>query len=233
MNTDKLNQKIAKANKKFTKAEKKQERGVKRKLSSLALKDLKLKVEEERRETYSLISQKLKYTNSEYKELARTQVSKYSRNLSFKKYKESAGLVISAINSFSGFLYPNGHIYCEGTFSFKTSFSKIIEPLFFNQVYPKRMEGTIDALGNVSLRVVQFGWALFNTMPEEFTSRIEENGKITITTKTRSSDVAGSHRSIIHKIISSFAFESTAVLQEFMETRNRLHELIEQERATL
>lgn len=232
MTIEKLNHKIRKANKKFCKAEKELDKNIRRKVSPLLLKEIKQKVAKEKRFTYSLISQKLEQTNEEYRALASTQNSRFSKNIDFKKYKESVGLIINAVNSFSGFLNPNGHIYCNGDFTLKTSFFKIIEPVFFQMVYPKIMKGKIDCLGNVSLKVEKYGWAFFKTMPEEFSSTIEE-GKITITTRKRSSDFKQGDKGVVRKIISSFSFPSEAEHNSFLEAKSKLHSFIEKERFKL
>lgn len=233
MTLERLNQKIIKANKKLVKAERELEKSIKRRITPLALKDVKQKVAEERRATYLLISKKLELTNEDYRNLAKSQNCKYLNGLTFKKYKESAGIFISAVNVFKGFINTNGRFYCEGDYSIRAPFISVVSPLLFSLLYPSRMEGNIDCLGNISLKVVSYGFALFNTMPEEFEAEVSEDGFIRIITKKRPSDFFQNHRYIIHKIVSSFAFDSETESAQFFDTRGELIKLVEEERARL
>ena len=233
MKLEKLNRGIIKANKKLCKVERKLEKEVKAKNASLRLKDIKLEVAKERRILYSRISKKLELTSEPYRALGESQFEKLSGSLDFKKYKESFSLVFNAINCFTGFMNVNGHFYCEGDFTLKTSILKIIEPLFAKYAYPSKMEGQIDYLGNVFVKVTKYKWSFFNTMPEEFVANVLRDGTITIQTTNRSNDFVRGHKGVVHKIISSLAFSTNEESQAFFRTREKLTELIEVERAKL
>lgn len=230
---DKLNKKIARANKKLLKAETELKKATSENLRGLVMKDRKQLVAKEQRTTFALLSQKLEIRNEEYRQKARSQHSLFAQNLEFKNHKESYGVIVNAVNAFTGFVNVNGHMYCEGGFTFKTKIHRIILPILAKYVYPKRIEGGIDALGNISLKVTKYGWAIFKTMPEDFTATISELGSIAITTQKRSTDLLFSNNSTIHKIISSFAFKSHEELGAFMSTKKELITLVEQERAKL
>lgn len=233
MNMDKLNKKIVRANKKLLKAENELKKATSQNLGGLVMKERKQTVAKEQRNTFALLSQKLEAISEEYRTKAQTQYVLFAQNLEFKKHKEAYGVAINAVNAFTGFVNVNGHMYCEGGFTFKTKISRIILPVFAKYVYPKRIEGSINALGNISLTVTRYGWALFKTMPEDFTATISESGSIIITTQNRSSDFIFNNNSTIHKIISSFAFKSHEELDAFMSTKKELTKLIEQERKKL
>ena len=109
----------------------------------------------------------------------------------------------------------------------------LIAPLFFSLAYPKTMKGRIDCLGNISLEVDSFGFALFRTMPEEFDAELSDDGTLQVFTKKRSSDFLQNHRYLIHKIASSFAFSSPKELERFLETKDELMKMIEEERSIL
>ena len=115
----------------------------------------------------------------------------------------------------------------------KSSFIGVITPLFFNFVYPKKMEGSIDCLGNISVKVVSYSLAIFKTMPEEFYAEVSGDGTIVITTQKRSADYIQNHKRTIHKIISSLAFDSEIEMTAFFDTKKKLLPFIEEERGKL
>ena len=233
MTLEKLNREIRKANKKLIKAEASLDKSIRRRISPLALKDIKQEVVNKRRITNLLISKKLEMTNEEYRMLSQSQRSRFAKSLTFKKYKESASLIISTVNVFDGFLSSNGHLYCEGNFTLRASFISVISPLLFSFVYPIRMEGNIDGLGNISVKVVRYGLAFFKTMPEEFFAEVSKEGRIIINTQKRSSDFIQGHKRMVHRVISSFAFGSETEMACFFETKKELLHFVEEERSRL
>lgn len=233
MTTKKLNKQIRQENKKLVKLEKRLVKATRNKVTPLSLKDIKIEVAKQRCRTYRLISQKLGQTDDVYGAMAEEQCKKYADNLVFKKYKESVGIIFSAVNVFDGHINSNGHMYCTGDFTFRTSLFSVLCPILFNIIYPKRMQGSVDCLGNISLKVTGFGLALFNTMPEEFDARILPDGTISLKTKTRSSDIFQNHRYNVRKILSSFAFSSSEDMALFQKNKDKLVERIEEERTKL
>ncbi len=224
---------IRKANSNLKKLEIKLEKALKRNLLPHPLKAIKQELSQTRTKLYALISKELEETNTEYKKLAQSQLKKFGKSAEMKTYRESVGVGVNAVNLFQGKINPNGHLYLTADFTLKTSFFSIIIPIIIKRAYPSLMKGSIDCLGNCSLKATRYWWALFSTLPVGFVSELSSNGDFCIKTTKTQSDFINSHNGIIHKMISSFMFLSPNDLEEFNKTKETLVEMIEEYRKTL
>ncbi|MCF8297035.1 MAG: hypothetical protein K9J13_05755 [Saprospiraceae bacterium] len=212
----KIPKKIYRLNKKLKKASKKlgryEEFGDSRDMF-LKFKNRQIKINNKINE---LLVPILENENQEFLKIADENYSLLiTKKFKFKITANGLAMYGSYTDYMEGRLNANGHIYCE---SKKTNFPYP----FSSYKYPKRMEGFIDCLGNVSLETVKTGAAFIKRLPVLFDSVIEPDGYIKIFTTEREGDFLTGGDMYISNIIGNPFYHREKDRETFNSNRNKL-----------
>jgi hypothetical protein len=121
---------------------------------------------------FNLIATYFENNDAEYRRLVRENYSVLERDhIHFNVYATNLGVYSAYSTQFEGKVHDNGYSYC-----YTTEGNSPLNPLG-EMLYPSKLKGKVDYLGNIRLYTDTTGISLFSTLPEAFEGSIGANGE--------------------------------------------------------